>query len=875
VRTVVQAPPAPPRAAASGSGGGVLRTPPWTRAPGLPLRQPAVLLAVIGACAILACASASPALFLSSASSAALQRIVAAECPDATDVAVRISADTATRPDLLRRVSGAFEQRGLGTPAATMVTTAALPVEGRGLAGQVALFSRAGVAGQVTRLSGTPGGRGVWLPASVAGSLRPGEQVRVNGVAVPVAGTYQDLFDEPVRPEWCSYQGLFIARGGNPPPALALLPDPATYLAVVGNGSTDFTFQVKASGVGETLSRTRVGAEAQTAAYAAARVREPQDFATRNSGPGQLPAFVERTTLIRDGLRGPVLPIGVGGTLLALLLVGAAGSYWADRRRTEVRLLSARGVGPAALAVKAVLELALPALVGAVLGWLLARWLVATAGPSPTLDAGGATRAAVTAGLMLLAGLALLGFVAGLRSRDAAERPLGVRRSRLAAVPWELLLLGGSGGLYLLLRRGDAVVVEQNIAQVNLLVVAFPLLFILGAAVLVVRLLTGLLPLLTRRAGRLPPALYLAARRLGASRAIGTVLLATACAPVATMVYASALTETSRATLDAKAAVFAGSEVSVSTIDPLRRTPATDAVGTVVIRYLYPSHAGLDFTVLAIDPDTFERTAFWDDRFAGRPLPELMALLRAQPADGRVPALVVDRGPLPDRFDVGLGRTTVRLDAVGTARVFPGRRLPQPLVIVDRSRLGTVDRFAGTSNELWSRGDSRAAQAAVAAQDARLFDIVDRDSVFRAADFLGIAWAFDYLGALAVLVGLVAVGGLLLYVETRQRSRVASYALGRRMGLTRAVHFRSLLVELGLLLGLAYVVGAGLAWAAVELVYRLLDVDVSRPPAPLLTTPVSALVAGGVAAVVVTLLTSLYAQRSADRGDVAKVLRLS
>jgi putative ABC transport system permease protein len=82
-------------------------------------------------------------------------------------------------------------------------------------------------------------------------------------------------------------------------------------------------------------------------------------------------------------LRGPVLPIPLGGTLLALLLIGAAGSYWADRRLREVRLLSARGVGPSALAGKAVLELALPAVAGTLVG-ALARWLVARLCPAPT-----------------------------------------------------------------------------------------------------------------------------------------------------------------------------------------------------------------------------------------------------------------------------------------------------------------------------------------------------------------------------------------------------------------------------------------------------------------------------------------------------------
>jgi uncharacterized integral membrane protein len=112
----------------------------------------------------------------------------------------------------------------------------------------------------------------------------------------------------------------------------------------------------------------------------------------------------------------------------------------------------------------------------------------------------------------LLAGLALLGLVAGVRSRNATERPIGARRSRLAWVPWEVLLLAGAAGTYAALRNTDAVTVVQNVAQVNLLVVLFPLLFILGGSVLAVRLLTLLLPLCPRgrpgcpRPGTWPPA---------------------------------------------------------------------------------------------------------------------------------------------------------------------------------------------------------------------------------------------------------------------------------------------------------------------------------------------------------------------------------
>ncbi len=141
------------------------------------------------------------------------------------------------------------------------------------------------------------------------------------------------------------------------------------------------------------------------------------------------------------------------------------------------------------------------------------------------------------------------------------------------------------------------------------------------------------------------------------------------------LVYAAGLTQTSQDTLDAKARLFIGSDVSALSIDPLRRTPATDAVGTVVIRYLYgrTPEQNDDIQVLAIDPDTFAGTAFWDRRFADESLDELLAGLRAPLAGGRVPAVVVPDGPdFPATFDVRLGRTTARLETSARAELLPG-----------------------------------------------------------------------------------------------------------------------------------------------------------------------------------------------------------
>jgi putative ABC transport system permease protein len=114
---------------------------------------------------------------------------------------------------------------------------------------------------------------------------------------------------------------------------------------------------------------------------------------------------------------------------------------------------------------------------------------------------------------------------------------------------------------------------------------------------------------------------------------------------------------------------------------------------------------------------------------------------------------------------------------------------------------------------------------------------------------------------------------LLLYLEARSRSRVAGYVMARRLGLTRAGHLRSLVVELAGVAVAGLLLGGVLAAGAVALVYRRLDVDPVRPPTPLLDVPWPALAGSAVVVVVVAGLAALYAQRAADRADPATVLR--
>ncbi|MBA2552826.1 MAG: FtsX-like permease family protein [Geodermatophilaceae bacterium] len=863
---------------------GVLLLPPWTRAPWLSFGQPAVILAVVGAAAILACASSSAALFLSSAASESLRVQLDAECPDAAYPVLQdigpgrqfggiITEPLPTDP-VPNRAPQEMTEQGLAAPYLVVDSDGSVPMSNGGGNTLTHVLYRDGAQEQIAVLSRVSG-EGLLFPAGAAErlNLTAGGTVQFGEAVIPVVGIYDDLFNERlVRPYWCSYTTLFLneASVDPPPPGLVIATTPEVAGQVSAASSVPF-FQTWVSPIeteGLTLSEARLITAQRDRAFDGSGI---DNRFGRSGATGLLPEMVDRTTLITEGLRGPVIPIALGGSILALLLVAAAGSYWADRRVREVRLLSSRGVGPVALAGKAALELAIPAIVGTALGWLLARWLIRSLGPSPVVDASAPTQAAVTAGVGLVIGLVLLATVAGLRARGSTERTIGVKRSWASRIPWELILLAAAGASYLQLRRGDGVVIEHSVAQVNLLLVSFPLLFLAGAAVLVVRLLSATLPRLRGRAGRWRAAPYFAVSRIAASRLVSAGLLAMVSMPIGVLVYASALTDTSQFTLAAKAGVVVGSDIAVISVDRPTSSPALDAVGTIVARYPYGEVDGQDVTVLAINPETFTDFAFWDDRFAEVPLEELVAALAVD--DGADGINAVAMGISDEHPVVRLGPDDLQLDVVAEAETLPGRRQPDPILMVREADLPEIERSAGRFTEIWSTTDEETVRAALPAE-IRVLRVQSTDTVFRVANFLSVTWTFGYLQGLAAFVGAVAIGGLLLYLETRQRTRVASYALARRMGLSPGSHLRSLIIELTVLLGLAFVVGAALAWSAVQVVYRMLEIDPTRPPGPLLTAPTITVIAAAVATLLVALLTAAYAQRAASRADMAEVLRL-
>ncbi|HYM64108.1 MAG TPA: FtsX-like permease family protein, partial [Gaiellaceae bacterium] len=207
-----------------------------------------------------------------------------------------------------------------------------------------------------------------------------------------------------------------------------------------------------------------------------------------------------------------------------------------------------------------------------------------------------------------------------------------------------------------------------------------------------------------------------------------------------------------------------------------------------------------------------------------------------------------------------------------------------PLVVADAA---LVERFAdrggvsnplpaaGNATELWAKGPTAAVVSAFAASDTHPFPIVTAEEVRDSPSITAVTRTFGFLKSLGFGAGLLAVVGLVLYLQARQRSRVVSYALSRRMGLANWSHRVSLALELGTMLLAALAIGAVLAIAAAQLVLGDVDPLENIPPAPLFRAPVAFILASGAALAGVAVLGGLLANRAAERANFAEVMRLA
>ncbi|HEX5493629.1 MAG TPA: FtsX-like permease family protein [Mycobacteriales bacterium] len=851
-------------------------------------RQPGVLVALVVAAAILGIAGASAPLFLASTSTAGLAREMRSDCPEWPWPAVtnlpsqnlweigkmptnRTAASVRAANPTVR---AAMRRQGLADPYRVLMAQVGLLPPGvpPRLASPITLYSRPGALDHVDVLD-RAGGHGVWIPDTLAARqhLRAGQSVTLSGHATRVVGLYRDLAASNIGlpAYWCTWASLIEPTFENTPPPFVLTDD----ADVLGAGTQVAAEWFSPVDSGRLTLPTAQRVSRRTRAVGAALASDSRGPTSTLRSQTFIDTDVNRAAAGRDGLRGPVLPVAVAGTLVALLLVGAAGGYWTERRSVEVKLLTARGVTPLALGVKAVLEMLVPAVLGLVAGWLAAIALVRWLGPSELLEPGAPVRALIAVGLAGVAGVVLLGVVAASRSRGATDRRTGGSRPVWRAVPWELALLAASALAYLRV-RDHPVTLDHFLVQIPPLMVAFPLLALTGCVLLGARLSGAGMPVLRRWSARLPAAGYLASRRVTANGAVALALLVATAIPVGVLAYAATLARSADATVQAKIRTNLGADHTVVTLVPPKQTPATGGHGTVVSVFQSAVIDGDNNSgVLGVDPATFPR--FAARGLASRPVGDLLALLDPTPAGQPLPAILVNAGTEPVH-SVKLGRTTVPVRVVDREEAFPGVRFgPHPTLVLRRDALGGVDFYAARNEEIWTtNAQATALRDVIRAHHVPILFERTPVNVLQATDLVTVTWALGYLQALAVLAGLIAVAGLLLYLAARARARVASYVLGRRMGVSRRGHFASLVIEIGAMTSAGCVLGLLVARVAVGLVNPLLDVNPDYPPAELLTYPVGTLAGIGVALLATTAVCSLTAQRTADQTPPAAVMRL-
>jgi len=863
-----------------------------------------LLLSVAGAALFLALASASSPLFLSSAGNAALAKGIEGPCfwgvglqvnsngPLVDDPGRGVIADELLleKDERLRRLAAPISR--LGPPVRTVLTSA-VQVARPGASGEsssVRLMSRSGALSHV-RVVAKAGGEGVWLTDRSAESLqvRPGEDVilrantvrdgrlRVRRARVRVAGIYRDLRTQPLSDFWCSQFFVFRPRVPLDTPPPVLLADPELLKRIgrrLGETDAKFTWEFPLRTEGLTL------AEAETLAPRIDQNKIQLALGGSYRGLGRassaLPFISQQARETVVALEGSVRTVSIAGTIVALVVVAAAGVHWVTRRRTEVALLSAQGVGPARMAAKALLETAIPVAVAAAIGWAGTILLVKLLGPTPLLETGAPGSAARqvlwTSGLALC----LLSVVAAVSARRDVEAPPSRAREALGRAPWEIAVLAlAAASLYEILTRGTAPVTGRaGPPKVDFLLLLFPILFVTGASGLVARGVRRVLPRLRAASRSWPPSLYLAANRLAGASRVAVALVTAAALSVGILTYAGALASSVKATSQAKSSVFTGSDVVVTLADNVPIPESLAATSTKVTRteaVFLPDQIRVD--VLGIDPSTFSRAAFWDESFASKGLQELLGGLRSSPSASAASAVMAG-GVLQSAGTLDFpAADEIRIVSVDFVRAFPGMRSDRPLLVVDRNVLN--DREIRGIPVLWARGEPGTVLRALREAGAPVIQEVSGSEVQATPGFLSLSWTFGFLLALGVATGLIALVGTLLYLEARQRSREVSYALSRRMGLSRAAHRLAVALELLGLLAAGFIAGVTLSWLAIRVVYTQLDPMPQLPPPPLFRMPLLLLSVTAAALPLASALGAWRVQRTADRVNVAEVMRLA
>jgi hypothetical protein len=782
-----------------------------------------------------------------------------------------------------------------------------IPAESGPVAGW--LFSGTDAARNVDVVSGSEEG-GAMIPDLIADEfdLGPGDMIEMTGerrtVNLRVGGVYRSLYSQPRRDYWLPWsEQIFPQCADCPAPPQFILVgrrELADLTKAVGERDADLGWVAPVTGLPLTLDEAR-----EVNAYTDSLTRE---VTNRRTEIGRLFAccgrnyvrgtffFGRRDTEFRSAMplvmreverraatvEGPLRLLLIAGLSVAAAVVAAAAAFAVAGRRTEAALLHARGWGPLRFATKSTLEAAIPVALGAAVGLGLGWLLISVFGPAPPPASSARTASFTAAAAAGAAALLVLGVVSGVSFlRTFVGHALG---RRFAWVPWEVFAIAGALWVLSRLNAGGALIEDRrlDIRRPSALLLAFPVLFVAGFATLGARIGVESLCRTGSRLGRSSPVAYLTVHRLTGLPRLTVLLVSAAALCLGVFVNAQTMVRSLRATVDAKAGVFVGSDVQVL-VD--YRAPAQERFPLPITRSTRLKYAGqllpgeVPFDILGIEATTMAAAAYWDASFADEPLADLVARLPSD-GDGALPVLLVQGGG--DPATIRTAQTEVPIEVVGRAAAFPGVSSDDPVVVVDAGSLerrvgvqGNPFLSANARTEYWIAGDTDEALAAVGELEAYPLATLTADEVKDIPFIAAAIDTFSMLNVLGLAAAFLVIGVLIVYLQARQRARTVSNVLSMRMGMRERQASLALVFELAAMLLAAFVLGASLGVGAGRLISPLLDPLQTIPPAPLFDAPLAVVGWTLVGLAVVAVAGGWLVHRRAAAVDLGEVLRVA
>ncbi|MFN2593390.1 MAG: hypothetical protein ABR579_00695 [Actinomycetota bacterium] len=883
----------------------------WRAAPGVLLRFRGLLFGQLIASALLTIAVVTGPMFLSATANAAINSSIARTDRFTSGFSLSQSNFFQRRAagrtigldyrDLDRRLDRATSNlTHLGRRVSTIISPSAVATSHSSSSTyDVRMIARTDAVDHVARIEGSPENtNGVWIPDVVAHELDvgPSDELTLTSsnrhFQVPIVGVYKNLINTELAPFWSPLEQQInpLSPIADPPPPLLIGSRPFVTHAAHALHQTSAFFQwdypiaTRSHVTFDDVKRLSNGfnslenhlSDPSTRLYRALACPLCTHYGFPNMAFG-LQTAIDAARAQVDSLREPVTSVTSAAALVALVTIGAACAYASTRRAAEFRLLIVRGWSATKIAARSTVESVLPAATGAVAGYALAFGILAALGPGAAVTARPYLLAAATIPASLLVGFAT---TAALTSRTTVT---GTVTRRQSTWMWEAVpLLLGLAAFYW--SRTDSARFSAHGGSTLrdvVLLLGVPFLLVSGVAGIAARVFRYALALVGRVAEHFRSSMYLAVRRLSSAGALLTGMLVGSVLAVGIAAYGSSMASSMHETTQAKAAVFTGGDVSVSTQSGYNLPDSFPFPSTQAYQFndgVSVGPSGRSVGLIAIDPASFAAAVRWYPSFSSTSLDQMLHDLTGPP-EPRLPVVVVGDQSVST---LDLNGSSIPVDTVGRATAFPGIFGTKPWIVTDRTSLskaalanggtdpvGNLETFTPT----WVRGNPLRITSALGRLGFLPTDILTTDQVLQQPAYLAATRTFRILQAIGFASALLAAIAILLYVQARQRSRAVVTALSSRMGLSRSAQSSATFAELAAMLGCAIAFGFAIGVAAAALIHGYADPLPDLPPGPLLRVSIAYVVPLAIGGLALSAAGATAAQVAAERANFAEAMR--